>query len=103
LTVLFGERELPPERTVESAIEEAVLRSDLFIVLWSRSYAASRYCYDEIQLALQRHRAGALELWIINVDGSDVVPPDARGLPLVVARTPETVVAVVRELLAETG
>jgi len=101
LTVLFGERELPAERTVESAIEDAVLRSDLFIVLWSRSYAASRYCYDEIHLALQRHRVGEVRLWIINLDGSDVVPPDARGLPQVMAETPEALVAVVRGLLAD--
>lgn len=101
LTVLFGERELPAERIVESAIEDAVLRSDLFIVLWSRSYAASRYCYDEIHLALQRHRAGELQLWITNLDGSDIVPPDARGLPQVRAPTPEAVVTVVRDLLAD--
>ncbi len=101
LTVLFGERELPAERTVESAIEDAVLRSDVFIVLWSRSYAASRYCYDEIHLALQRHRADELRLWIINLDGSDVVPPGARGLPQVMAQTPEALVAVVRDLLTD--
>lgn len=100
--VLFGERELPPDRTVQAAIEDAVLRSDLFIVLWSRSYAASRYCFDEIDLALKRHNAGALRLWIINLDGSDVVPPGARHLPQLVARTPDAVVNIVRDLLAET-
>ncbi|MBC6449713.1 toll/interleukin-1 receptor domain-containing protein [Actinokineospora sp. HBU206404] len=101
LRVLFGERELPADRTVESAIEDAVLRSDLFIVLWSRSYAASRYCYDEIQLALKRYRAGELRLWIINIDGSDIVPPGARGLPQLAARSPTAVVNVVRDLLAD--
>lgn len=100
-TVLFGERALPSDRTVEMAIEDAVLRSDLFIVLWSRSYAASRYCYDEIDLALRRHRAGELRLWIINLDGSPIVPPDARHLPTLTARTPGDVVAVVRDLLAK--
>jgi hypothetical protein len=99
LTVLFGERDLPKERTVESAIEDAVLRSDLFIVLWSRHYAASRYCYDEIHLALQRHRAGELQLWIINIDGSDIVPPEARGLPQMAAKTPEAVISAARDLL----
>jgi hypothetical protein len=86
---------------VEAAIEDAVRGSDLFIVLWSRSYAASRYCYDEIALALRRHRAGELQLWIINLDGSDVVPPGARGLPSLQARTPEDVVSVVRDLLID--
>jgi hypothetical protein len=100
LTVLFGERELPPDQTVEAAIEDAVRKSDLFIVLWSKSYAASRYCYDEIQLALRRHRAGEMRLWMINLDGSDVVPAEARDLVTLMARTPEDVVAVVRDLLA---
>jgi hypothetical protein len=42
-----------------------------------------------------------VRLWIINLDGSDVVPPDARGLPQVMAETPEALVAVVRGLLAD--
>jgi hypothetical protein len=99
LAVMFGERALSADRTVESAIEDAVLRSDLFIVLWSRNYAASRYCHDEIELGLRRHRAGEIRLWLINLDGSDIVPPDARDLPTVTARRPGDVVAVVRELL----
>jgi hypothetical protein len=101
VTVLFGEGSLPADRTVETAIEDAVLRSDLFIVLWSRSYAASRYCYDELDLALRRFRAGELRLWIISVDGSDPVPPDARDVRSIPAKTPDAVVAAVRALLAE--
>lgn len=99
--VLFGERALPPDRMVEAAIEDAVRGADLFIVLWSRSYAASRYCYDELDLALRQYRAGELQLLIINLDGSDIVPPGARGLMPLQARTPEEVVAVVRDLLNE--
>lgn len=99
LAVLFGERALPPDRMVEAAIEDAVRGADLFIVLWSRSYAASRYCYDEIDLALRQYRAGELQLLIINLDGSDIVPPGARGLASLQARSPGEVVAVVRDLL----
>ncbi|MBS2548640.1 toll/interleukin-1 receptor domain-containing protein [Catenulispora sp. NL8] len=101
MSVVFGERDLPTDRTVESAIDDAVLQSDLFIALWSRSYAASRYCYDELHLALHRHRAGALRLWIINLDGSDIVPLEARKMPQLVARTPEDIVSVVRDLLMD--
>ncbi|WP_146358443.1 toll/interleukin-1 receptor domain-containing protein [Lentzea tibetensis] len=103
IQVLYGDQEISSARMVEAAIEDAVLRSDLFIALWSRSYAASRFCYDELDLALQRHRAGRTRLWIINLDGSDIVPPDARELPQVTARTPREVAAVVRDLLAHTG
>lgn len=99
LNVLLGERGLQADQTVESAIENAVLRADLFIALWSKSYALSQFCYDEIEFALQRHRAGELQVWLVNLDGSDIIPPSARSLPQAVARTPYSLVAVVRELL----
>jgi hypothetical protein len=95
----LGEKVLVSNQVVESAIEDAVLRCDLFIVLWSRSFAASRFCYDEIELALRRHRAGELQLWIVNLDGSDIVPPGARGLPQTVAKTPHALIEVMRDLL----
>ncbi|GAA5035700.1 phosphorylase family protein [Streptomyces siamensis] len=102
ITAVFGERELRPDRMVNPTIEDAVLSADLFVVLWSRSYALSRFCYDEIELALRRHDVGELQLWIINLDGSDIVPPGARSLPQALARTPQALVALVRELLEHT-
>jgi hypothetical protein len=54
------EREFPTNRTVEAAIEDAVLQS---------------------------------------IDGSDVVPRGARTLPQAVARTPHTLVEVIKDLL----
>ncbi|MFE0258196.1 TIR domain-containing protein [Streptomyces sp. NPDC059010] len=99
IRALIGERELRPDRMVNPTIEDAVLSADLFVVLWSRSYALSRFCYDEIELALRRHKVGELQLWIINLDGSDIVPPEARALPQALARTPHALVALVRELL----
>ncbi|WP_128428471.1 TIR domain-containing protein [Streptomyces cyaneus] len=99
ITPLIGERELRPDRMVKPTIEDALLSADLFIALWSRSYALSRFCYDELELALRRHQVGELQLWIINLDGSDIVPPAARKLPQTVARSPHALVALVRELL----
>ncbi|MFD5056025.1 TIR domain-containing protein [Streptomyces tendae] len=99
ITALVGEKELRPDRMVNPTIEDAVLSADLFVVLWSRSYALSRFCYDEIELALRRHAVGEIQLWIISLDGSDIVPPEARALPQALARTPHALVALVRELL----
>ncbi|MES5821139.1 TIR domain-containing protein [Streptomyces sp. RG80] len=99
ISALIGEKELRPDRMVNPTIEDAVLSADLFIVLWSRSYALSRFCYDEIELALRRHEVGELQLWIINLDGSDIVPTEARALPQALAKTPHALVALVRELL----
>lgn len=97
--VLMGDKDPVDNRVIESAIEEAVLRADLVIALWSRSFAASRFCFDELDLALRRHRAGDLHLWIINLDGSDVVPPGARTLPQALARSPNALVTLLDDLL----
>jgi hypothetical protein len=102
-TPVLGDHETKSNRMVEPAIEEAILGCDLFIALWSRSYGLSRFCNDELEFALQRHRAGQMQLWIFNLDASDVVPRGARELPCVVTRTPRDLVAVVKELLEPAG
>jgi nucleoside phosphorylase len=96
---LLGDAQVSSGRMVESAIEEALLSADLFVVIWSASYALSRFCYDELDLALQRHEAGDLQIWIFNVDGSDVVPRGARRFSPIVTRTPQLLVTVAQELL----
>ncbi|MFJ3021770.1 TIR domain-containing protein [Streptomyces tendae] len=62
ITAPVGEKELRPDRMVNPTIEDAVLSADLFVVLWSRSYALSRFCYDEIESALRRHAVGETQL-----------------------------------------
>ena len=37
----------------------------------------------------------------VELDGSDIVPPEARALPQVLARTPHALVGLVRELLED--
>jgi nucleoside phosphorylase len=97
---LLGEREWQPDQqTVESAIVDAVLGADLFVVLWSSHFATSRFCNDELDLAMQRHAAGALQVWIVNLDGSDVVPRAARTLPQIIATSPQDLVALIKNLL----
>lgn len=96
---LLGDGQVSSSRMVEAAIEEAVLGSDLFVVLWSASYALSKFCYDELDLALRRHAVGDLQIWIFNLDGSDVIPRSARSFPQIVTRTPQSLVTVVQELL----
>lgn len=98
-TPLLGEREIRDERTVQSSIEEAILKSDVCIVLWSQAYATSRWCYDELELALERERLSGLKVWLFNLDESDVVPRQARNLPQAVVRTPQALIDAVRALL----
>ena len=96
---LLGDHETQANRMIESSIEEAILRSDLFVALWSSSFGLSRFCNDELEIALQRHRAGEVQIWILNLDGTEVVPRGARQLPQAVTRTPQAAADIVQELL----
>jgi hypothetical protein len=96
---LFGDSEITGDRMAQPAIAGAILKSDVFIALWSASYATSMWCNDELELALERMRASSLRVWIFNLDGSDVVPRGARNLPQVVTRSSIELVTAVRDLL----
>jgi hypothetical protein len=99
LNALLGDAEVRDDRMVQPAIEDSILRSDVCVVLWTRSYGLSTWCIDELELAIERERAGAMKIWLFNLDGSDVVPRSARRLPQVVTRTPQLLVETVAALL----
>jgi nucleoside phosphorylase len=98
-TVRLGDDEIREDRLAVPTIEDALLTSDLAIVLWSAAYALSPFCSDELEVALQRDGVGELQVWICNLDASDVVPRAARRLPQAVTRTREELVEVVIGLL----
>jgi hypothetical protein len=98
-TCLQGESQVSGDRLVEPTIADAIQRSQIFIALWSAGYATSIWCNDELELALEWSRMSKLRIWIFNIDGSDVVPREARRLPQVVARSPAELVTAVRDLL----
>jgi hypothetical protein len=85
---LIGDREIQDDRMPQPAIEDALLQADVCIVLWSRNYALSRWCADELDLALEMERASPMSLWLFNIDGSDIVSRAARRIPQAVVRTP---------------
>ncbi|HZF96033.1 MAG TPA: toll/interleukin-1 receptor domain-containing protein [Allosphingosinicella sp.] len=61
-------------------IAEHIHAADVFIALWSREYACSPWCFDELQMAIQRSQSKALQLWIFCLDDTRMVPPAARQL-----------------------
>ena len=65
---------------VVGEIEEHLARSDVFIALWCREYACSPWCYDELALALERRAAGSIQVWLLRIDETRVVPPAARPI-----------------------
>jgi nucleoside phosphorylase len=98
---VLGDQEIRADRTVEAAIQDAIIGADLFVALWSRNYALSVYCNDELEVALQRHEAGQLQIWLFNLDRSAVVPRGARRLSPVATPTPPALAALARELLED--
>jgi hypothetical protein len=96
---VVGDSTIRDERMVQSTIEDAILQSDVFVVFWSQAYAASRWCYDELDLALERERVGELQIWIFNLDGSDIVPRGARHLAPIRVRTPRELVQAISSFL----
>ena len=99
LIALLGDHEVREDRMVQSAIADAMVAADVFVVLWSSSYALSKYCYDELEFALQRQVSSRSAIWLINLDGSDVIPSAARRLLQIQARTSQELISVIGDLL----
>jgi hypothetical protein len=99
ITFFLGDGEIRDQRMVQPSIDDAILKSDVCIVLWSRAYAVSSWCYNELELALSRESAGEMKIWLFNLDASDIVPRAARRLPQAVVRTPQALLDAVKGLL----
>jgi hypothetical protein len=63
-----------------STIRESIHGATVFVVLWCREYACSPHCYDEFALALDQHAKGSLQIVILCLDDTRMVPPRARPL-----------------------
>lgn len=98
-TVLRDEHDFGAGHAIPSEIRENIHRANVFVAIWCREYACSPWCYDEFDLALERHKAGGLSLWILCVDETRIVPPLARDLVNYPARTREDLEGQVSKLL----
>jgi hypothetical protein len=93
------ERDFEAGQAIPSEIAEHICESNVFIVIWCKEYACSPWCYDEFDLALRRHEAGKIALWIFCVDDTRVVPPAARELLNYPSRTREELEGQLLKLL----
>lgn len=80
LLVFRDESDFGAGHAIPTAIREAIYEADVFIALWSSEYACSPWCFDEMELALDRHAGACLDLWILRVDATRIVPKRARDL-----------------------
>ncbi|MBY3027310.1 TIR domain-containing protein [Rhizobium leguminosarum] len=101
LHVRFGDDEVRPDQMIPASIENAMLKSDICAVLWSRNYALSPWCFDELNIALTQQSYGNMGLWLFNLDDSLIVPPQARKIPAISLRNRELVSSIVQQLLTE--
>jgi hypothetical protein len=84
---------------IPTKIKEAIYAADVFIAVYCVEYACSPWCYDELELALDRHDSGKLKLWIIRIDDTRVVPSRARTLLNYYVRTREEIEGRILNLL----
>ena len=68
-------------RSIQGEIREYIHRASIFVAIWCQDYACSPWCFDEIDLALVRHKDGRMTPWILCFDDTPIIPPLARGLP----------------------
>jgi hypothetical protein len=98
IEVLTGNHEVRAEQMVSASIEQAVLKSDVCAILWSRHYAVSPWCYDELSLASCRQTLGQMTIWLFNLDDSRIAPASVRKLPAISVRSPMSLVAVAKQI-----
>lgn len=72
---------------IPASIRESIFGATVFVALWCAEYACSPWCFDEMELALDRRDKGAIELWILCLDKTRVVPKRARCLLFLDAST----------------
>jgi len=96
---LTGDTEIRSDQMVSASIEQAILKSDVCIILWSKFYALSPWCYDELALSTSRCSQGLTRVWLLNLEDSAVVPTEARKLPSIAARGSNAAIGAIQELL----
>ena len=96
LVPVLGDDTVTGNRMPQASIDDAIVTADVVIVLWSRGYALSPWCNDELELALSRLEAGQSRVWIFRLDDCEVVPRRARSLPAIPADSPAALVDAFR-------
>lgn len=78
--VYRDEEDFEPSADTQAEIIKNIKRANVFIVIWCREYACSPWCFDELEIGLERHSKGLADLWIFCVDDTRIVPKAARTL-----------------------
>lgn len=80
LTLLRDDLTFDPGGELKAEIVRAIRNSDVFVALWSSSYACSPWCHDEMELALKLRDLRTIDIWLIQLDDTRIVPRGARDI-----------------------
>lgn len=78
--VYRDEETFEPSAETPSEIMRCIKDASVFIAIWCKEYACSPWCFDELELGVQRFQEGISDLWIFCVDDTRIVPKSARNL-----------------------
>lgn len=99
--VFRDESEFGAGSNIPTEIREAIYKSNIFIAVWCKEYACSPWCFDEIELALDRRDQGKLKICILCVDDTRIVPKRARELLNFKIRSREDIESCILKLLED--
>lgn len=80
LQVFRDESDFGAGDEIPNQITEKLYASNVFIAVYCADYACSPWCYDELELALDKNESKEMELWIFCVDDTRIVSKRARNL-----------------------
>lgn len=103
LFVMRDDKDFSPGSPLPSEIRDYIHRADVFIAIWCKEYACSPWCFDELDLAIDRSRTGAQVVLLLNVDNTRVVPPKAREIVSYPATSREQLEAEIIRFLDRLG
>ncbi|MGJ1223887.1 TIR domain-containing protein [Sphingobacterium siyangense] len=79
IKVLLGDDVIVKEKEVVPSINESISQSQLFIALWSKNYALSTWCNDELMYAIEREKVGLVKIILVLIDDTPIIPFEARS------------------------
>ena len=103
MQVFRDESDFGAGHAILTEINEAIYAANVFIVVWCVEYACSPWCFDELELALDRHDSGKMKLWIFCTDDTRIVPIRARNLICYPVRTREEIEGTILKLINNEG
>lgn len=80
LTVLRNDNDFTPGSPLPTQIRDYIHKAQIFVAIWCKEYACSPWCFDELELALDRSQAGVQTIFLLNIDDTRIVPPRARPI-----------------------